>query len=115
PVCEQKKILFNLQVMGTRKISAGEKADRLQPARIRGVEDRHSIAEHVADIKVGAIQHDLHAVWAPADIAVRQMAEPMPDSLRRYLSFFYRGRLPGSVRGRCETKQAFHITAAIDG
>ena len=36
---------------------------------IRGVENRHAIAEHVADVDMAAVHHDLHAVGAAALIA----------------------------------------------
>ena len=67
---EQQQIIRNLQVVCPRKIPAGEKPDRLQLARIRRIKDRDAVAEHVAHIKMSAVEHDLHAVRPAADIAV---------------------------------------------
>ena len=64
-------------------IAGGEEADRLQPARIRGVEDRDAVAEHVADVDVAAVDHHLHAVGPAALIAVGQVADAAADALRR--------------------------------
>ena len=61
----------------------GEEADRLQTARIRGVENRYAIVEHVADVDMAAVHHDLHTVGAPALIAVRHVPDPPPDAVRR--------------------------------
>ena len=76
----------------------GEEADRLQPPRIGGVENRHAIAEHVADVDVAAVDHDLHAVGPAALIAVRQVPDPAPDAWRRDDCF---SRLPQSGRADC--------------
>ena len=81
-VGEQQQIVGHLQVMRASVDSRGEEADRLQPARIGGVENRHAIAEHVADIDVAAVHHHLDAVGAPALIAVRQVPDAVPDALR---------------------------------
>ena len=82
-VGQQHQIVRDLQVMRAGVDSRGEEADGLQPARIRGVEDRHAIAEHVADIDMAAVDHDLYAVGAAALIAVRQVPDAAPDALRR--------------------------------
>ena len=49
-VGQQEEVTGNLQVMGSGKVSAGEEPDRLEFARIRAIQNRDSIAEHVADI-----------------------------------------------------------------
>src|SRR5690349_3965025 len=48
------------------------------------IENRHAVAEHVTDIDVRAIDHDLHAVGPPALIAVGEMTNALPDALRRH-------------------------------
>src|SRR5436190_24023451 len=60
-----------------------EEADRLQTARIRGVENRDAIVEHVADVDMTAVHHDLHAVGAAALIAVGYVPDPAADAVRR--------------------------------
>ena len=82
-VGEQHQIVGDLQVMRAGAAAGGEEADRLQPARIRGVENRHAVAEHVADVDMAAVDHDLHAVGPAALIAVGQVADAAPDALRR--------------------------------
>jgi hypothetical protein len=67
---EQHQIVGHLQVMGASIDSRGEKSDRPQAARVGGIEHRHPIAEHVADIDVAAVDHHLHTIGAPALIAV---------------------------------------------
>ena len=67
-VSEQHHIVGDLQVMRAGAATRGEEADRLQTARIRGVENRYAIVEHVADVDI-AVHHDLHTVGAPALIA----------------------------------------------
>ena len=58
-----------------------KKAHRLQIARVAGIENGHPIAEHVADIEMLAIGHDLDAVRTPANVAVGNMFDPMTDPL----------------------------------
>ena len=92
---EQQQIVGNLQVMRAGEVAAGEEADGLQAARIRGVENRHAVAEHVADVKMAAVDHDLHAVRPAADIAVGQMTEAAPNALRRHDRFLCTTRRTG--------------------
>ena len=91
PVGEQQHIVGDLQVMRARTGARGEEADRLQLTGIRGVENRDAIAEHVADVNMAAVDHDLDAVGAAALIAVRQVPDPAPDARRRNRRL---GRLP---------------------
>src|SRR5438105_12797979 len=60
-----------------------KKVHRLQAARIAGIENGHAIAEHVTDIEVVAIGHDLDAVWTPANVAVGHMLDAVTDPFRR--------------------------------
>ena len=113
PVGEQKQVVGNLQVMRPGKVSASEEADRLQVAWIRRIQNRYSVAEHVADIKMPAVEHDLNAVRPSANIAVGQMTEALSDALRRNCTFL-RARLPGTGRQRRETKQTFPAIAPSD-
>jgi len=64
--------------------AGGEEADRLQPPRIGGVENRHTVAEHVADVDVTAVDHHLHAVRSSTLIAVRQVTNAPPDACGRH-------------------------------
>ena len=118
-VGEQQQIVGDLQVMRARIGAGGEEADRLQVARIRGVENRHPVAEHVADVDMAAVHHDLYAVGAAAQIAVRQMADPASDAVRRnrrpgnLRSLSGRARPERQARGRGQTQQTFHVFAAI--
>ena len=69
-VGEQQHIVGDLQVMRASSGPRGEEADRLQPARVLGIENRDAVVEHVADVDVAAVHHDLHTVGAAALIAV---------------------------------------------
>ena len=77
--------------MGAGEISAGEKVYRLQFSGIRRIKNRDSVAEHVADIKMPAVEHDLNAIRPSAKIAVGQMTEALPDALRRNCRLLRRG------------------------
>ena len=47
---------------------------------IRSVENRHPVVEHVADIDVTAIDHDLDAVGPAALVAVRHVPDSAADA-----------------------------------
>ena len=64
-------------------VAGREEADRLQAARIGGVEDGDAVAEHVADIDMAAVDHHLHAVGPPALIAVGEVPDAAADAGRR--------------------------------
>src|SRR5262249_44394232 len=103
-----------LQVMGTRVITTRKEPNRLRPPGIRGIENRQAIAEHVTDIKMAPVQHDLHAVGTAADVAVGQMTDLMADPLRRDWSILRRAR--GGLRQqrqRCQSNQRFQMFAAV--
>ena len=70
-------------MMGPRKVSAREEADRLQIPWIGRIQNRDAVAEHVSDIKMTAIEHDLNAIRPSSDIAVGEMTEALADSLWR--------------------------------
>src|SRR5438874_150787 len=95
------------------KVSPGEETDRLHVAGIRRIENRYSVAEHVADVKVPAVEHDLNTVRPSSDIAIGKVAEALPDALRRNDSVL-RVRLPGTIRHCRETNQAFPAVAPSD-
>ena len=86
-VGEQHHIVGDLQVMGACVDAGGEEPDRPQPPRIGGVENRHTVAEHVADVDVTAVDHHLHAVRPSALIAVRQMTNAPADAYAVSLPF----------------------------
>src|ERR1700691_6272737 len=95
-------------------ISPGEKADRLEPAWIRSIKNRDSIAEHVADVKMPAVEHDLNAIRPAAEVAVRQMLKTLSDTLWMNRGLLRRSRLPGTRHQRRETQQTFHAIASSD-
>jgi hypothetical protein len=70
PVGEQQQVVGNLQMMRPGRVSAREKTDRFQVARIRRIQYRDSIAEHVADINMPTVAHDLNAVRPSAKIGI---------------------------------------------
>src|SRR5579862_9819671 len=100
--------------MCPRIVTAREEADRLKAAWIRRIQNRYSVAEHVADIQVPAVQHDLNAVRPAANIAVGQMMETSPDALRRNYTFLRRVRPPEAIGQRCETQETFRTIASSD-
>ena len=60
---------MRLQMKGPR---IGRRRDEVDRARVLGVahiDDREAVAEHVADIGVALVHHDLHAVAASALVA----------------------------------------------
>jgi hypothetical protein len=81
-------------VVGAGKVATGEEPDRLEPARIRGIEHRQTVGEHVADVEVPSVHHDLHSVGPAADVAVGKMPDALPDPLRRNWNLCGGSRLP---------------------
>ncbi len=79
-VGHEEQILGGLQVMGAGVIAAGEKRDRLETPRVSGIEHRHAVAEHVADVQVTPVHHDLDAVGSAADVAVGEMPDAASDA-----------------------------------
>src|SRR5690242_9470248 len=100
--------------MRAGKVSAGEKTDRLQFAWIRRIQNRDSVAEHVADVKMPAVEHHLNAIRPSAEVAIRHMMKPLPGPLRRNCSLLRGARLAGTRRQRCETQQTFQAIASTD-
>ena len=82
-------------------------------ARIGRIQNGYAVAEHVADIKMPAVEHDLNTVGPSADIAVGQMTEAVSDALRRNGGLL-RGGLAGSRRQSRKTDQAFPAIAPAD-
>src|ERR1700679_592193 len=76
------------------KVSASEEADRLRLARIRCIQNRNAVAEHVPDVKMPSVEHHLDAVRAPAKVAPGQMPEAIPNAFRRNHSLMFNARLP---------------------
>ncbi len=87
PFASSSRSSRHLEVMCPGVDARGEEADRLQVPRVRRVENCHAIAEHVADIDMAAVDHDLNAVGATALIAVGQMPDAAPNALRRNRRF----------------------------
>src|SRR5438034_11754777 len=100
-------------MMGARIVTTRKEPNGLEPPGIRGIENRQAIAEHVTDIKMAPIQHDLHAVGTAANIAVGQMTDLMTDPLRRNWRILRRAR--GGLRPqrqRWQSKQRFPLFGA---
>src|SRR5688572_30306826 len=99
-------------MMGSSLIACCEETDGLETPWIRRVQNRHAVAEHVADVKVTATHHDLHAVGFAADIAIRQVTDPPPNSPSRY-----RGILPQAglkqVWRRCEPCHRLEVFSPV--
>jgi len=86
--------------------------------RLRGSlasQNGHAIAEHVTDIEVLAVGHDLDAVRTPADVAVGNVLDPVTDPLRRYRLVRGAGDRwnPGQRRHSQQTRQV--RAAALHG
>src|SRR2546428_6940981 len=99
--------------MGARIVTTRKEPKGLEPPGIRGIENRQAIAEHVTDIKMAPIQHDLHAVGTAANIAVGQMTDLMPDPLRRNWSILRGARGLRQQRQCCQSNQGFQMFAAV--
>src|SRR5437764_908534 len=99
--------------MRTRVVATRKKPNPFQPPRVRGIENRHTIAEHVADINVPAVDHDLHAVRVAANIAVREVADTPANALRWNRDWLGRPYGLRKVRRRSQTKQSFYVFAAM--
>jgi hypothetical protein len=87
-------------MMGSGVLPGGEKTHRLETARVAGIQNGHAIAEHVTDIEMVAVGHDLDAVRTPANVAVGNMLDPVTNPLRRYRRVLGMGRTrhPGERR-----------------
>src|SRR2546428_12310836 len=99
--------------MGARIVTTRKEPNGLEPPGIRGIENRQAIAEHVTDIKMAPIRHDLHAVGTAANIAVGQMTDLMPDPLRRNWSILRGARGLRQQRQCCQSNQGFQMFAAV--
>ena len=113
-VGEEQEILGDLQVMRARVDARREEADRLELPRIRGVENRDAVAEHVADVDVPAVDHHLHAVGPAALVAVREVPDAAPDALRRDDRIGRAVRPGGRRGGRRQGQQSLHSGTARD-
>ena len=116
-VGKKEVVLGDLQVMRARVDAGREEADGLELPRVRGVENRDAVAEHVADVDVPPVDHHLDAVGPSALVAVGDVADPVPDALRRHHGI---GRSVRSVRsrgrrgGRGQRQQPLHPGSASD-
>jgi len=64
---------LQMQVPGAR--SGRQVGDRQGVARVADVEDGHTVAEHVTDVGVAVLHHDLDAVTAAALVGVAEQAD----------------------------------------
>src|SRR5690242_6675561 len=100
-------------MMRPRVISSCKEAHRFETPRVGCVENGDAVAEHMTNIEVPAVHHNLYAVGTPSDIAIRYMSEAMPDSLLRNRRVLRRTIVLGCP-GRCsQSEQRFHIFPAI--
>jgi hypothetical protein len=60
----QQQIAVGLQMEGARIWRRGDEIDRARPARVADIGDRKAVAEHMADIGMPLMDHDLHAIAA---------------------------------------------------
>ena len=97
-VGEQHQIVRNLQVMGARVLAGGEKARGFQVARVRRIQNGDAVAEHVPNVNVLFVDHHLYAVRPSADVAVGNVLDALPDSLRRNFG----------IGSECGRRQAGH-------
>src|SRR6266403_129850 len=95
-------------MVGACEISAGKKADGLDPAWISGIKNGQTITEHVADIEMPTIQHHLNTVRPASNVAIGHMTNAVSDALRR-------NRLLRHVRDGRQTHQGLYMFAAIHG
>src|ERR1051326_5350902 len=103
-------------MMRTRVVASGKKPHRFEMPWIRSIKNSHAVAEHMADIKVVPVHHDLHGVGPPANIAVCDMAESVPYTFRRNRNVFGRSIRLGkrkNGRRRSHSEQSFQIFPAI--
>ena len=82
-------------------------------ARVRRVEDRDAVAEHVADVDVAAVDHHLHAVGPAANVAVGEVPDATADALGRDRLVLRQCRQRHGG-GRGNPKQALQMRAARD-
>src|SRR5258708_40024574 len=62
-------------MMRARVGACGPEIDGLQIARIRSIQRRQTVAEHMADVDVAPVEHDLHAIWASALVGIGNMLD----------------------------------------
>ena len=74
-VDRKQKIAVHLDMMRPCIRRHGHEGSRLWLARIANVDDADTVAEHVTDKGMTLVDHDLHAIGAPALVAQRQKAD----------------------------------------
>ena len=96
---------MGLQMKGARIGRRGEEIDRARVARVAHIDDGKAVAEHVADIGVALVHHDLHAVavavssWLLTKSMLRAEIGVMAGSLQARLSSSDKhGDAPGRQR-----------------
>ena len=104
--------------MGTGVVASGKEPDRLETPGVRGIKNSETIAEHVPDIQVAPVRHDLHGVGPAANIAVCDMAETVAYTFRRNRRIFNGSISLGkreNGRRRSHSEQSFQIFPAVHG
>src|ERR1700730_10537976 len=102
-------------MMRSRILPGSEEIHRLRTARVAGIENSHPVAEHVADIEVIAVQHDLDAVRPPTDVAVGKMLDPVTYALLRDRRIVGAGRARHSGERRQAQQNPQMRAAALHG
>src|SRR5678815_3160814 len=87
-VREQQKIVRRLQMVSARVVATGEEAYGLQPPGIGRVQNRDAIAEHMSDVKMPSVDHDLHAIRMSSDVAVRDMTDSPAEAASGHRRIF---------------------------
>ncbi len=73
-VDDEQLVLGGLQMQRPGVVRRGDMFDRFGIRRVSDVDDREALGEDVADVGVAFVHHDLHAIAAPALVAVADEA-----------------------------------------
>src|SRR5690242_20239021 len=99
-------------MMSTGVVASGKEPDWFETPRVRSIKNGKAIAEHMADIQVAPVRHDLHGVGPAANIAVCDMAETVAYTFWRNRRVFNRSISLGKRKNgrRCShSEQSFQI------
>ncbi len=102
--------------MRARVGACGPEIDGLQIARIRSIQRRQTVAEHMADVDVAPVEHDLHAIWASALVGIGNMLDAAADTFGGD-GLGRRGSCAcGARQSRCcgQTEQSGHRSASCN-
>ena len=111
-IAEQHHVIGDLDAVCAGQIAKREVVDWFQIARISGVEDGEAVREHVADVDMAAMDHDLHGVRAAALVAVGNVADAPADALRRDVGFALRACRERQAPERCKSGKTAQMLAS---